>query len=217
MYFHDRLQAGQQLARVLPRQYYEEQTAVLALSAGGVVVASEVARALGASLSLLMTAPIALPGLDNAAIVGLIDQDSHFTYNSMLPTGVLLEMIEEMHNYIEGEKLNQMRQMTRSLSKTGFVDTELFRERHVIIIDEGFKSGLPFEAAVNYLKATNTNRLVAAAPNASLTAVDSLHVLADEVHVLDVLENYLDTDHYFEDNNLPDIQSLLGTLQEHEG
>lgn len=216
MYFHNRVQAGDRLVAELPNQYYDEQTTVLALSPGGVVVGAEIARACRTNLNLLMTAPVALPGLSNAAVIGLIDQDGHFTYNSMLPTGLLLELVEEMRNYIEAEKLNQLQQLTRTLGAKGFIERKVFKGRHVIIVSDGFKSGLPFEAAVNYLKTINTGRLVAVAPNVSVPAVDSLHLMADEIHVLDVLDNYLDTDHYFEDNELPDTQTLLESLREHE-
>ena len=217
MYFRNRVQAGDRLVVELPERYYKEQTSVLALSQGGVIVGAEIARALKCNLNLLMTAPVALPGLSNAAVIGLIDQDGHFTYNSMLPTGMLMELVEEMRNYIEAEKLNQMQQMTHTLGAQGVIDRKIFKKRHVVIVSDGFKSGLPFEAAVNYLKSIATGRLVAAAPNVSVTAVDKLHLMADEIHVLDVLDNYLDTNHYFDDNELPDTKLLLESLKEHEG
>ena len=57
--------------------------------------------------------------------------------------------------------------------------------------------------AVDFLKPVRIKKLVVASPVAAIGAVDKLHVLADELHILDVKENYMGTDHYYEDNEIP--------------
>jgi predicted phosphoribosyltransferase len=56
---------------------------------------------------------------------------------------------------------------------------------------------------MEFLKRVRINRLVIAAPVASEQAVDRLHVMADELHILDVKVNYFDTDHYYTVNQIP--------------
>lgn len=209
MYFHDRTEAGQKLAMALLESEWYEDTAVLAVSAGGVVVGNEIAKALHAPMGLLMTETITMPGVSDNATIGLIDQDGHFTYNNMLPTGLLTEFLEEMHNYLEAQKMEKLHELTRATHGQGFIDPEQFRHHHVIVVSDGFRNSLAFEAAAEYLKPVEMKQLVAAAPNVSVPAVDRLHVLADKLEILDVLSNYLDTDHYFEDNDLPDVEVMM--------
>ncbi|MGW4489053.1 phosphoribosyltransferase [Amycolatopsis sp. NPDC004368] len=59
--FHDRIDAGRQLGRVLARQSWVEPV-VLGLPRGGVPVAAEVARALKAPLDVVVARKIGAPG-----------------------------------------------------------------------------------------------------------------------------------------------------------
>lgn len=209
MYFHDRQKAGKELAKGLVEKYRGEDVAVLAVSTGGVVVGNEVAKAMDTDISLLMTEPIAMPGVNESEIVGLIDSEGHFTYNYMMPTGQLLEMMTELHNHIESEKIQKLHKLTEVTNGDELAEPEQFVGRHVIVVSDGFKNAMPYDAAYNYLKPVDTGKVVAAAPNASVRAIDHLHISADAVHILDVLPNYLDTDHYFEDNDMPDIETIM--------
>lgn len=212
MYFRDRQEAGIKLASEIVPQYRYEDTAVLALSPGGVAVGREIAIRLHARMSLLLTEPISMPGFGSQQVLGLIDQQGHFTYNNLMPTGLLMELMTEMHNYIEAEKLDKLHRLTRAINEEGLMDPHLFYGHHIIIVGDGLKNGLPFTAAVNFLKPISTRKIIAAVPNVSVQAVDRLHILADEIHVLDVLGNYLDTDHYFEDNTIPDVHKMIDEI-----
>lgn len=209
MYFHDRKEAGRKLAKPLKKTYQGQDVAVLAVSPGGIIVGNEIAKELGAPMRLLLTETIDLPGVAKTDVIGLIDQEGHFTYNDMIPTGLLTELVDEMRNYIESQKLQKIHKLSRAISDGGYIEPETFSKRHVIVVSDGMRNGLSFEAASNYLKTIDTKSLAAAAPNVSVSAVDRLHVLADKIQVLDVLSNYLDTNHYFEDNNVPNIQILM--------
>lgn len=209
MYFHDRIEAGKKLAAPLKKIYQNSDTAVLAVSPGGIIVGNEIAKSLGAPVRLLLTETIDLPGVAKTDVIGLIDQEGHFTYNNMIPTGLLTELVDEMRNYIEAQKLQKIHKLSRAVSDGGYIEPETFSKRHVIVVSDGMRNGLSFEAASNYLKTIDTASLVGVAPNVSVAAVDRLHVLADKIQVLDVVANYLDTNHYYEDNTIPDIKILM--------
>src|SRR5882757_8875037 len=110
MYFHDRAEAGDKLADELMK-YRWENTAVLALSPGGVAVGEQIARRLHSTLSLLLTAKITAPG-DESLVIGTMDQTGGFTYNSMIAAGEMEEYLQDMRSYIEEEKLHQMYRLT---------------------------------------------------------------------------------------------------------
>ena len=192
--------------------YRYEDVAVLAVSPGGVVVGAEIAKRLRARMSVLLTEQISMPGVAKSDIIGLIDQEGHFTYNAMMPAGLIMEVETEMRTFLEAEKLDKMHKLSRAVNEYGFIDPYSFYGHHVIVVSDGYRNGLAFEAATNYLKTVNTKSLIAASPIASIPAVDRLHIVADKLKILDVLPNYLDTDHYFEDNTIPDIQDLMDEL-----
>lgn len=209
MYFYNRQEAGKKLADSLIEKYSGEETIVLALSPGAVVVGYEIACVVGARVTLLMTEPIAMPGVTQDTIIGLVDQEGHFTRNSMMPTGLLMEFEIEMRSYIESEKMRKMSKLHRAVGENGSIDTQIFAQKHVLVVSDGFKNGMSFDAAVNYLKTIATKGLIGVAPNSSVPAIDLLHISADGLAILDVLPHYLDTNHYFEDNTLPDINELM--------
>jgi len=211
-YFKDRQEAGKELAAALGAYRYEN-TAVLALSDGGVVVGAEIARQLHSTLSLLLTEPIKLPGLGDEEI-GLIDEAGHFTYNALVSPGVLEEYMTEMRVALEEEKMHKMYELTKVLGHSDILDPHIFYGYNVIIVTDGLKNGMSFEAAFNFLKPIKTNRIIGAVPVASVPAVDRLHILCDEIHILSVVDNYMEANHYYEDNRLPDTQTILSALRQ---
>jgi putative phosphoribosyl transferase len=145
MYFHDRAEAGDKLADEL-LQYRWENTAVLALSPGGVAVGEQIARRLHCVLAMLLTARISAPG-DDSLVIGTMDQTGGFTYNSMIPAGEMEEYMQDMRAYVEEEKLRHMYQMTTIMGENGMADPAQLEGRNIIIATDGVKNGLSFDAA----------------------------------------------------------------------
>lgn len=212
MYFRDRREAGEKLAEELA-EYRYENTAVLALSEGAVLVGEPIAEKLHASLSLLMTEPIAVQDLGEESL-GVIDQLGNFTHNKMIPAGLLEQTTAENRNAIEQAKSQKIFKMASSLTQSGVHDPSYFYGQNVILVSDGLKNGLSVDAAVNYLKPIKTGKLIAATPIASVQAVDILHISCDEIHVLSVLENYLDTNHYYENNQIGDSQRIMQAIND---
>ncbi len=212
MYFKDRAEAGAKLAAEL-QKYRFENTAILALSEGGVVVAEQIAHVLHSTLSLMMTAPIQIRDYGGDAI-GVLDQGGTFTYDQMIPAGIIEEIEQEMHTVLEEAKMQKYFEMSGALGEYGLVDRQLFYGRNVVVVSDGLRSGMAFEAAVNFLKPIRTAKIIAAVPIVSVVAVDRLHILSDEIHVLSVVENYLDTNHYYQANDIGDTHAILNSINE---
>ena len=73
--FENRAQAGRALARRLQAMALTPPLVVLALPRGGVPVAAEVARALGAPLDLLLVRKIGAPWQRELAVAAVVDGD----------------------------------------------------------------------------------------------------------------------------------------------
>ncbi len=68
----------------------------------------------------------------------------------------------------------------------------------------GCKTGFPIDLAVEFLKPIAIESLIVAVPFASVPAVDRMHVLADDLYCLTVIEDYIDTNHYYDKQDVPD-------------
>jgi predicted phosphoribosyltransferase len=209
MYYEDRHQAGLILAERLA-EYREDTVAIVALTDGAVLVGQPVKEALGAEMTMLLSRDIKLPGEES--VIGTVDQAGGFTYNNMFTTGQLEELVMEFHNQIEADKLNVLSDIHQVLGKTGFMERHALTDKVVVVLSDGVLNGVAFDAAFNYLKPIRLKRTIAAAPVASVPAVDRMHIVADEIHVLSVVDNYLDTNHYYERNDLPGKEELLKLL-----
>ena len=100
------------------------------------------------------------------------------------------------------------------LGDGGIIDLDLLRDRVVILVNDGISSDTAVGVALDFLKPVRMQRLVIAAPVATVDVVDRLHVTADELHILDVKSNYLGVDHYFDNNDLPTHEETIAYINE---
>ena len=200
MYFESRLQAGQMLAGQLVEKYRYENCAVIALSDGGVVVGEQIAAALHCILTMLVTENVDVPG--ESATFGAVSQTGNFTYNSNLSAGEMEEYTNEFHGYLEDQKREAFQRINRLIGEGGTIDYDLLRDHTVILVSDGLGDGAALDVAFEFLKPIRIERLVIAVGVASVEVVDKVHITADELHILDVKENFMGTDHYFEKNDV---------------
>jgi putative phosphoribosyl transferase len=212
MYFASRLQAGRVLASQLAEKYRSEHCAVMALDDGGVMIGAQIATQLHSVLTLLETSEINLPR-EPDAIAG-ITAGGALAYNKKYSQGELDEMIGENYGYIEQEKLTRMHDMNQLLGSGGTVDKNLLKGRNVIIVSEGLKTGFPVDLAAEFLKPIEIKKMVVATPFASVHAVDRMHVLADDLYCLNVIEDYMDTNHYYDKQDVPDHETVLASIEQ---
>jgi len=90
----------------------------------------------------------------------------------------------------------------------------MLRDHVVILVSDGLAGDATLDAAVDFLKPIRIGRLVIASPIASVQAVDTLHVLADELHILDVKENFLDVNHYYNQNDIPSHEETIAKINQ---
>ncbi len=212
MYFKSRVVAGQILADQIAKKYQNKQCAVVALSDGGVMVGSQIAVRLHAVLMLLLSDTINLP-LEPVPVGG-ISQNGAFSYNKTLSAYELDDLVSEYHGLIEQEKLSKLQEMHRLIGKGGLIRKDLLRGRTVILVNDGLSNGFALDIAAEFLKPIEIERLVVATPLASVSAVDHMHVLADEIFCLSVVEDYISTDHYYDTQDVPNHELVIKTIEE---
>jgi putative phosphoribosyl transferase len=212
-YFPSRQVAGSLLADELEAKGYRyEDCAVLALNDGAVLVGAQIAMRLHCLLSMLLTAPIRLQG--ETDVLAEIDHLGEVTYNDMYSAGELEELKAENFGYLEQKKIEKIFEMNRMLGQGGIVSKDLLRERIVIVVSDGLSNGLSLHAAAEFLKPIKIRKLVMVAPFASVQAVDQMHILADEIMCLNVLEDMYSVDHYYENNKMPPHEKIIRILED---
>lgn len=212
MYFESREQAGQLLAAQLIDQYRYENCAVVALNDGAVLVGEQIAAALHCVLMMLLTEEIQVPG--ESLSFGSVSQNGGFTYNGMFSTGEIEEYAGEFHGYLDEQKREAFQKMNRLLGDGGIIDNDLLRDHVVILVSDGLDNGASLDVTVDFMKPIRIKRLVVATPTASVQAVDRLHVLADELHILDVKDNFMGTDHYYNQNIIPSHEETIAKINQ---
>lgn len=212
MYFQSRVEAGQLLAKQIAEKYQGNDCAIVALNDGGVMVGAQIALELKCVLTLLLTETITIPR-EPEAVAG-ITQDGSFSYNEAYSPGEIDDLVGEYYHYIEQEKMSKMQEMHRSAGRAGLIRKDLLRDRNIILVTDGLIDGFALDVALQFLKPISTKRIIVATPLASVKAVDRMHILADEIFCLSVLEDYISTDHYYETQDIPPHDKVIKTVEQ---
>lgn len=212
MYFENREQAGQMLAARLVPEYRYDDCVVVALSDGAVIVGEQIAKELHCLLTMLLVEEIEVPG-ENTCFGG-VGQNGSFSYNGMFSVGEIEEYQSEYHGYLEQEKREAFQRMNRLLGDNGLIDKDMLRDRVVILVADGLDTGISLDVASDFLKTIRIKRLVMATPISTVQAVDKLHILADEIHILDVKENFMGTNHYYDHNDIPSHEETIAKINQ---
>jgi predicted phosphoribosyltransferase len=173
--FADRREAGRQLAARL-RDYASSNTIVLALPRGGVPVAYEVARALGAPLDVFIVRKLGVPGHEEFAL-GAIASGEVVVLNSELANQLGLSR-QDIQTIIEAERRELDR---RELAYREGAPPLDVRGRTVILVDDGLATGATMLAAIAALRKLGPARIVVAVPVAAPETCEAMAGAADEV------------------------------------
>ena len=178
--FLDRREAGKLLARALVQYARRKDVVVLGLPRGGVPVAAEVARALGAPLDVLIVRKLGAPGQDELAIGAIAEGGVRVLNRELVENlGLTRWEIDELAQSEERE-LERRVQIYR-----GGRDSLPVADRTVIVIDDGVATGATMRAGLQSLRARGATLVVAAAPVGAADSVATLREAADEVVVLE--------------------------------
>lgn len=180
--FENRREAGRQLAMALiNRGYKGENTLVLGIPRGGLVVADEVAKALSAILEVIIARKLRAPYRPELGIGAVVDG------NHILLNEELVRTVGANQEYLNREIAFQKEEIERRLRF--YRDHRPASEvagKTVIVVDDGIATGYTFRASLESLRQRHPDRLVAAAPVAARDSVEMLTAFADEIVCLNI-------------------------------
>jgi putative phosphoribosyl transferase len=204
------MHAGRLLAAQIVPRYKDEDVSILALSDGGVVVGMQIAQQLHCPIGFLLIAEIDLPQ-ELITIAGM-SQDGSFSYNKMYSAGEIEEVLLEYRGVIEARKMEKLQELHRTLNAGGLVRKDLLLHKTIILVSDGMSSGFSLDLALEFLKPISYKKLVIVTPMASVPVVDRMHLVGDDLYVLNVLEDYISTDHYYDTKDVPPHDVVVKTV-----
>ncbi len=192
--FADRREAGRRLAVELTNYAERSDTVVLGLPRGGVPVAYEVARALGAPLDVFVVRKLGVPGHEELAMGAIASGGVRVLNDDVVAaTGMQPSDIDE----VGARELVTLTDQERALrGERPPIDV---RDRVAIVVDDGLATGATMRAAVTALAKRGARRIVVAVPTAPSETCQALRQLADEVVCMSTPDPFTAVGLWYED------------------
>ncbi|BAN25632.1 phosphoribosyltransferase [Caballeronia insecticola] len=207
MTFDNRRHAGRQLARHLLNYAKRDDVIVLALPRGGVPVAYEVARAIGARLDVLVVRKLGVPVQPELAMGAIASGDTFFLDERIVEYAGVGK--EELERVIARERIELARREQLYRGAQPPLDVE---GRIAIIVDDGMATGATMKAAAMSLRHAHPAKIIAALPVAPLESDARVEEIVDEFvcvmrprHYFGVGQFYAD----FEQTSDDEVRALL--------
>lgn len=192
--FKNREEAGRLLGEKLARFARCEDVLVLALPRGGVPVAHEVAKALGATLDVLIVRKLGVPAQEELAM-GAISSGGVRVLNESVIRALQIDDAT-VQRVVRKEQAELER---REALYRGRRPPPRIRDRIVIVVDDGVATGSTMRAALELLRGGNPRELVVAAPTAPPDTVEEMKRLADDVVTVITPEPFHGVGNWYDD------------------
>ena len=205
--FLNRREAGVELACEV-RPFAGQDTLVLGIPRGGVIVAAEVARALGAELDALVSRKLGAPDQPELAIGavtatgGLVVNDQTISAHDVTPG----QLASAIASGVAGAAAHQAR-------FRGDRPAPRLANRTVIVVDDGLATGATMRAALRDVRAAQPGRLVAAVPVGDPEACADLQAYADSVVCLCAPASFAAASSDYDDFRAPDDETVRRLLE----
>jgi len=206
--FRDRTEAGRLLANKLTAYANQPDTLTLGLPRGGVLVAYEVAKALGAPLDIILVRKLGVPGEQELAM-GAISSGGVRVLNEDV-----VRMLRAPDSVIESVTARERRELERrERLYRGDRPTPVIEGKTVILVDDGIATGATMRAAIALVRKQRPAAVVVAIPVAPLSTCAVLRSHVDALVCVMEPENFLAIGFWYESfpqTTDEEIQSLLG-------
>ncbi len=207
MVFANRADAGRRLAARLERLRGSE-VVVLGLPRGGVPVAFEVARALGAPLDVIVVRKLGVP-LQPELAMGAIGEGGVrvLNYSVIRPAGVTENELAAVE---ERERVELERRARRFRAGRPRATLE---GRTVVVVDDGIATGSTARAACQVVRAQGSSRVVLAVPVAPVGWEARIGGDADEFICLETPEPFYAIGQFYDDFSQTSDEEVITCLE----
>lgn len=195
-YYKNRDDAAVQLIDILPiDRIRTEKWKLIAVSSGGLKIASLIAKKAGVSVHILFSEAIYAPANSDCEL-GRVSETEEIVVNEEL-----VDAFEIQYDYIYGEAHRKHEEKILS-SVYKFRKGKQFlnlKDEHVLLIDEGCESGLKLMTGIKTAMNMDAKSVFVAIPVAPKSVAEALNQIVDESYVVHEVNDYVKTYCYYED------------------
>jgi len=176
VYFRNRTEAGQVLARRLQQYKNQPDVLILGLPRGGVPVAYEVARELNAPLDVFIVRKLGVPGHEELGMGAIATGGVRTLHEGIIrEIGISPQTIEAVSAREQAE-LERRERLYR-----GDRPAPTIKGRTIVIVDDGLATGSTMKAAIQAVRQQDPRQVIVAVPTAPSETCEQLKGSADEV------------------------------------
>lgn len=207
--FADRIDAGRRLARVL-EPLRGDDVVVLGLPRGGVPVAFEVARALGAPLDVIVVRKLGVPFQPELAMGAIGENGARVLDAEVLArsgvTETQLRAVERRERTVLETRATRLRRGRGRVDLPG---------RTAVIVDDGIATGSTARVACQVARQLGASRVVVAVPVAPREAIDDV-TEADTVVSVSIPDRFVAVGAHYRDFTPTSEDEVIALLDEME-
>jgi putative phosphoribosyl transferase len=194
MILEDRADAGRRLADRLTEFANRKDVVVLGIPRGGVIVAFEVAMALGVTLDVFLSRKLGVPGQEELAFGAVAAGDGRYLDASLIRSeGISDEVVERITAEVR-ETLQR-----RAAQYRGDRAPLKVHGRTVVLVDDGIATGASVYAAIRALREMMPAELVLAVPVAPASTCAWLRREVDQLVCLYAPEAFSAVGQFYRD------------------
>jgi len=213
-YYKDRDDAAVQLIDALPiERIRAEKWKIIAVSSGGLKIASAIASRAGVGLDMLFSQAIYAPANADCEL-GRVGETEEIVVHEEL-----VDAFDIQYDYIYGEAHRKHEdKILASVYK--FRKGEQFpslKDEHVLLVDDGCESGLKLMTGIKTAMNMDAKAVFVAIPVAPKSVAEALNQIVDESYIVHVVNDYVKTYCYykdFEDISDNEIEEILEKFEQ---
>ncbi|MCJ7778537.1 MAG: hypothetical protein MUP16_09515 [Sedimentisphaerales bacterium] len=172
--FSGRIEAGLSLAQQL-KDYHGQNTVVLGIPRGGVIIAQQIAVELEANLDIVLAHKLGAPGNPELAIGAVCENGKLFIDDR------LISYVDTDKGYIKKERELQLQEIARRVKLYRGVLAKISLEARIVIVtDDGIATGATMQAALWAVRQEKAEKIIAAIPVGPQDSLEKLSGDADE-------------------------------------
>jgi putative phosphoribosyl transferase len=212
MLFRDRADAGRQLLGRLGAYQGRSDVIVLGLPRGGIPVAYEVARGLGAPLDVFLVRKLGVPGQEELAMGAIATGGIRVVNRDVVDA---LRIGEDVLDRVAAEEARELAR--REVQYRGDRPEPELRGRTAVLVDDGLATGSTMRAAVAAVRAQGPARVVVAVPVAAPSTCEELRREVEEIVCVATPEPFMAVGRFYDDFSQTtddEVTSLLAAARE---
>jgi len=206
--FSDRIEATKMLYSVLPTEdMKKEQWIILAISAGGVPIALDLAKKLNAKFDYLFTKKIFTKN-NNECEIAIITETQDIVVHEELLKSFSLDL-ENIYDESKDMYLTDI-QDYKAKYRDGLDIIDLANS-NVLLVDEGLNTGLTMMACIKSVISKQAKSICVAVPVLPEVTINDIETIADDLYFVQAPAHFVSIDFYYEkleQIELEDIEKL---------